>query len=317
MAGQQSQYRLEGLYTGSGRLIGGSLTEKQTKDHKGNPIPPDKQSFFFMLAVPKTDPNIGGILNQLHQMASGHYQQAPMVMQQINMGLNAQNFAWKIEDGDTPRINQKTGAAEDRPAYWRGCFVFKFTTMFPIDCCNMQGQQINPGDIKMGDYAEVMFSSTPNGAIDHTAGIYLNPNALMFIAYGEEIKGGISAVSAFAGRQHQLPQGASTIPTSAGATPMPGQGMPAGNQPPNNAGQGGMPQAGQNGGGMGTGYPTNQPHTGILTGPAASGMPQQGGGGMPAASGGGMPAASGMPQQGGGGMPAASGMPGMGGGHGG
>lgn len=300
--------KIEGLYCGAGRLISGSLTEKQTKDHQGKPLPEDKQSFYFAVAVPKTDPNVGNILQQLHAMASTHYGQAAMVMQQINMGLAATAFAWKITDGDSPKQNRKTGAMEERGEHYKGCYVFKFSTMYPINCCDTNGNEINPADVKRGYYVDVFFSSSPNGALDHTAGIYLNPNALILVAYAEEIKGGISAQEAFAGRQYQVPAGASATPTSAGATPptgagmAPGGGMPQpqqqmGNGMPANTGMpgsdpnagGGMPM--QNNapqqGGMTASHsdPNVQPHNQILHGPGGGGgMPQQqmgGGGGMP------------------------------------
>ena len=62
--------------------------------------------------------------------------------------------------------------------------------------------------------------------MDSTAGIYLNPNAIRRLGFGEAIASSVSASTAFAGQQAAVPQGATQMPTAAGAAPMPGVGMP-------------------------------------------------------------------------------------------
>lgn len=267
--------KLDGLYTPGGRLVMGSLTEKGTKDYEGKPIADHKQRYFFGVAVPKTAPGVGDLINSIWQMAATDYAQVPLVMQQINMGLGARDFAWKIQDGDVVQYDKKTGQPRPTPDYIAGCFIFKFSTMFEIDACDATGNQIARGDIKNGDYVDVMFNSSVNDKMDDTAGIYLNPLAIRRLGFGPAIASSISASSAFAGRAAVAPAGATQMPT-APAMGMPGAGnVDAPVQPPM-ASAVGMPGTGMPGaaGQMSPASPSNvQPHTAILQGPVGGGMP--------------------------------------------
>ena len=274
-----------------GRIIMGDLTTKQTKDHQNRDLPENKHHFFFGVAIPKTDPNIGALLGQIQQHAYAAYQQVPAVAQQIQMGLNGK-FAWKIDDGDNPSVKNE---------HARGCYLIKFSTALPIRACNAQNQQIDPSEIKRGYWVDVGMSISANGATDNTAGIYVNPNVVRLLGYAEEIQSGPSIDQVFANAPAQLPQGASANPVApSGGMPgqnqgnmgMQGGGMPGQNQgnmgmqqqpDPNgnpatmqtqNAGQnamGGMPGQNMNTGAGGmdnsTAYGGVNPHTGILNGP--------------------------------------------------
>ena len=137
----------------------------------------------------------------------------------------------------------------------------------------------DPSEIKRGYYVTVPFSTSANGNMDHTAGVYLNPQTVCLVGFGPEIVGGPSLeqqlgagpgayVPAGMTQTPQLPSGAAPAPTPAPA------GMPA-------------PATVGNGSGMPT--------------PAASGMPTAtGSGGEPPAYGGYM-----APPAKGGGMPGA------------
>lgn len=222
--------KLENLLIPGGRFISGSLTEKGDKDQKGLPIPADKQRYWFSVAVPKSAPGASELIGQLWQMAATDYAQLPLVMQQINLGLAATSFAWKIDDGDVPTVDTKTGQYRPLSEHRAGCFIFGFGTMFEVGACDEKGVDIDRAGIKRGDYVDVMFNSTINGNVDHTAGIYLNPVAIRRLGFGEPISGQIKASSAFAGKAAVTPPGASVMP-QAGA-PMPGMGMPAPAAPP-------------------------------------------------------------------------------------
>lgn len=264
--------KLDGQFTPGGRLVMGSLTERDEKDYDGNLIPEDKRRYFFGVAVPKDTPGVSELINSIWQVAATDYAQVPLVMNQINQGLAAKDFAWKIQDGDVQTYDKKTGQPRDIPDYLKGCYIFKFSTQFEVDACDLNGNQINRADIKRGDYVDVMFNCMVNGKMDDTAGVYMNPVAIRRLGYGDPIATGISASQAFAGRAAQAM--GTQMPTAAGATPpatggggMPGNPAPA-QTPPASAG-GGMP-------GAAPAAPTSshsnvQPHTGILNGPA--GMP--------------------------------------------
>lgn len=274
--------KLDGLFTPGGRLVMGHLTEKGEKDYDGNVIPEADRRYFFGLAVPKDAPGVTELINQIWQMAYTDYAQVPLVLNQINMGLSAPDFAWKIQDGDVVTYDQKTGQPREIPDHYRGCYIFKFSTQFEIDACDDKGVQISRKDIKIGDYADIMFDTTTNGKLDKTAGIYLNPRAIRRLGFGKAIVTGVSATQAFANRQAVVPPGATTMPTASGAMPgasMPGNGVAQGQAPGGFAG--GMPGAGMPGAapGMPTASPSNPgtiPHTGILQGPAGGGMPGMG-----------------------------------------
>lgn len=258
--------KLDNLFTPGGRLVMGSLTEKATTDQDNKPIPPEKQAYFFGVAVPKSAPGANELIGRLWQMAATDYAQAPLVMAQINMGLAAKDFSWKIQDGDLPVYDKATGAAKAMPDYLKGCWIFKFKTQFEISACDNAGIDIARKDIKKGDYVDVMFSTQINGKFDDTAGIYLNPNAIRRLGFGEAIASGVVASQAFKGQAASLPPGATVMPTAAGA--LPGAGMLPGAPP-----AGGMPGVQP----PVVGYPLAGTPTGFAPAPtapvAASGMP--------------------------------------------
>lgn len=265
--------KLDNKFTPGGRLVMGSLTSKQDKDFDGKPIPPDQQRYFFGLAVPKNAPGVGELIGELYQMAVTDYAHAPAVMAQIQQGLAAKDFAWKISDGDVQTYDKKTGQMRPIPEYLKGCYIFKFSTQFEVDACDVNGITINRADVKIGDYADIMFSSQVNGKMDDTAGIYLNPQAIRRLGFGDAIASGISAADAFKGRAAAVPQGATTMPTAgANAVPPPGagNGMPGAQGGGQTAPANGMP--GMPGATSQTASHT-EPHTAILQGPSGGGMP--------------------------------------------
>lgn len=226
--------KLENLWSGPGRLIMGSLTEKGDKDAKGQPIPEDKQRFFFGVAIPKSDPNFNDLWTKLFTMAATDYGNTPLVMNQIQQGLAAPQFAWKIDDGDAPNYDRNTGQIRPTPEYKKGCWILKFSTSFPVSCCDNMNRDISAADIKRGDYVDVIFNSTVNENVDHTAGIYLNPVAVRRLGFGEPIAGMAPASSVFGQAPAAvLPPGASAMPTAGGPPPLPpGASVAPGNYAP-------------------------------------------------------------------------------------
>lgn len=257
--------KLDGLQLPGGRLVMGSLTEKGTKDQKGLPIPPEKQRYFFGIAVPKTAPGVNDLINQLWTLAATDYGNVPLVMVQINQGLAAPSFSWKIADGDVQTYDDK-GQLRALLDHQKGCFVFKFGTNYPVSACDENGIDIGLDKIKVGDYVDLLFNSQINNNMDGTAGIYLNPTHIRRLGFGDAIASGMSASKAFAGRAATVPVGATQMPV----------GMPMGNatgvpvqMPMGNAGAAAMPSAMP--GTVSPSNPPTTPHTAILAGPA--GMP--------------------------------------------
>jgi hypothetical protein len=216
-----------------GRIVWGNpakartKTDVRTKQAKldpttGKPI----QVWNFGLAVPK---HIFG------QVALPHLQREAA---SAFPNGTPQNFSWKFKDGDGP--DPKGGLYSTREG-WAGCYVLTVSTeAFAPQIYKQNGQggydQLPPEAIKCGDYVAVKVLSKYNGAVSpNTPGLYINPQCIVFLGYGQEIVSGADPEDLFAGHTFTLPQGAS-------ATPVMGSGpMPAGMSP---APQGYAPQAG-------------------------------------------------------------------------
>lgn len=174
--------------TPPGRLISGSTTEVQKTDHQNRPKPQDKWNYFIGIAVRKDDPNVGGFINQIIQMVwQSDYARTPHILQaaervyQAGFPQGNNGFSWKIHDGDKPGPNGQVYE------HSKGCWVFKFSSMYPIKCCSNQNAEIGPEQIKRGYYVDMSGTASINGNTDGTAGIYLNPSWLRLLGYGPEI----------------------------------------------------------------------------------------------------------------------------------
>ncbi|QDP66972.1 MAG: putative helix-destabilizing protein [Prokaryotic dsDNA virus sp.] len=278
-----------------GRIISGDPWTKQTTDANNRPIPEEKQNYWFALAVEKNAPGMNELLGTLHKAASAGYAHAQNVMAQVNQGLAATAFSWKVADGDEQRQNPTTGAMENRWAHGAGCWVLKFSTTLPIRPAKYQGNvptDCATSEIKRGYYVQVAGSTSANGNTDHTAGIYLNPQTVCLVGYGEEIVGGPSLDQQFTGGpggympagMTQAPQPPTGAPGAMGQPPQQPpmgnpQATPAPQQPP--AYGSGMPSPSAPN--TATGYP-GDPMGNAPQQPTPAGgpsMPQGAGAGMP------------------------------------
>ena len=211
-----------------GRLISGDPWTKQTTDANNRPIPPEKQSYWFAVAIEKTAPGMQEMLGTMFKAAQAGYGNAPHIMAQINMGLAATAFSWKIVDGDEMRTNPTTGASELRWKHGAGCWIVKFSTTLQIASAKYNGAvptYCDPSEIKRGYYVTVPYSTSANGNTDHTAGVYLNPQTVCLVGFGPEIVGGPSLEQQLgAGPGAYRPAGMSQtpqVPGGAPATPAP------------------------------------------------------------------------------------------------
>jgi hypothetical protein len=273
-----------------GRLISGDPWTKQTTDQNNRPIPDDKQSYWFAVAIEKNAPGMNEMLGLMFKAAQAGYGQSPHITAQINMGLAATAFSWKIVDGDEMRANPTTSEQELRWKHGKGCWIAKFSTTLPIASAKFQGAvptYCDPSEIKRGYYVTVPFSTSANGNMDHTAGVYLNPQTVCLVGFGAEIVGGPSLEQQLgAGPGAYMPAGMTQTPQlPSGAAPAPApSGMPAPAPAP-----AGMPSPAQAPATVGnaSGMPTQQTSmpSGETTSPTSYGgyMAPPAGGGMPGA----------------------------------
>lgn len=195
------------FYLPPGRVVGGNLKEPQTKDQQGRDR--EKPALYFAVAVPKTDPRVTDILNTIANVARSFYGNHATIKPQIDMGLNAHNFAWKVSDGDGPKDKDRPGRA--------GCWIFHFSTSFEsIPCGDAQNNQIDPATIKPGYYVDVSASVKANELLDKNAGVFLNPRGVRLLAYGEEIPLGQTIGQMFADVPAVMPAGGSAMPVATG-----------------------------------------------------------------------------------------------------
>jgi hypothetical protein len=276
-----------------GRLISGDPWTKQTTDQNNRPISEEKQSYWFAVAIEKNAPGMNEMLGLLFKAAQAGYANAPHIMAQINTGLAAAAFSWKVVDGDEMRANPTSGQQELRWKHGAGCWIAKFSTTLPIASAKYHGAvptYCDPSEIKRGYYVTVPFSTSANGNQDHTAGVYLNPQTICLVGYGPEIVGGPTLEQQLgAGPGAYMPAGMTKTPQAPGGAPQlapPPSGMPAPAPVPS-----GMPGPAPAPSGMpvGNGHGTTQPPPSSPGGATAS--PSNYGGYMAPPPGGGMPGA--------------------------
>lgn len=195
-----------------GRIVSGNIWKANTTDYYNKPCDP---YWFFKLAIPKTDPKWPELEAQIHQIAiAGHPACFPGGV------LNRPDFAMKIEDGDSTVPNKKGVAnctKEGHPGHW----ILSFRTQLKTPEVFENGGTVpileSSGRVKCGDWIEVWGNCSANNNMENP-GVYLNPDLIGFVAYGQPISYGPDASVVLAG-QRALPAGASATPLSASVTP--------------------------------------------------------------------------------------------------
>jgi hypothetical protein len=130
-----------------------------------------------------------------------------------------QGFAWKYKDGNS--VDRKGKLYSEREGY-AGSIVLTFTSNLPNPppCYVLAGaayRQMAPNEIKVGDYIRVKTSMKVNVATGvMTSGLYVNPETIEFIGYGQEIVNTpqIDPTAVFGGNAVALPPGASAQPVA-------------------------------------------------------------------------------------------------------
>lgn len=230
------------ILSGLGRLVRGSLTARQTHDYDNNPYEEGKGPFELGFAVPKSDPKAGEVLTKVYQHAAAAYAANPGIQQRMKIewesGFSAGTFRFKIRDGDKP--NQEGRVNEHTVGHW----VINLQSYIPFKCTyvtgyglpkfkNAQGVDIEPNTeippalIKIGDYVHMNIGTKANEKTDHTAGMFMNINAVILAALGPAITGGIDLKSATEGLViGALPPGASVAPVAGLPSPAPANAAP-------------------------------------------------------------------------------------------
>ena len=193
----------------SGKLFEGRpKVDQLTKAPRLNAKGEQQIEYGFGLAIPKSVLNDHGpgrpgeVWAALNREAAGVYPNG-----QVPPG-----FAMKFKDGDT--IDDKGRPFAEREGY-AGHIVLACTTTIPIKFFrfeNGQNFQVNDG-IKCGDYVNVQLNIKGHPATGQAkAGLYVNPNAVQFVAYGKEIVNAPSGDQIFGAVAPVIPQGGSATP---------------------------------------------------------------------------------------------------------
>lgn len=295
------------------RLVQGSTVLREKKDENNKPVLDKEtgqpvQECFIAVAIAKDDPQLQAFYALYQQTAMAAFPQ----LFDANGNCLHPRFAWKVQDGDGVDKNGKP--VSGKPGF-AGHYIFKMATRFQPACYHYgkydPSQRIpNPADvIKPGYFVRVSGKIEGNGvganAGQAVPGLYVSPNMIELIAYGQEIVSGPDAAAVFGAAPvvGNLPAGASTtppLPTNAAAAnglaaPQVGGGLP---------GVGGGAPGGLAAPGVGPGAGLPTPGIGgAAAAPAPSlGLPGAGGAGLalPGAGGGlgAPPAGLGAPPQG-------------------
>lgn len=214
-----------------GRIVMGNPLVGFDKDLAGRPYLDKNQQpvrkFAFNLAVPKNDPSVQNIIDQLYAVARAGFP----TMFDANGRCLRHDFAFKIIDGDSMDMDQGGTRWCDKEGY-QGSWVFKFNTQFAPKCYTEGGASviIDPKGLKTGDYVRVYASAVGNSD-NLKPGIFLNPSIVELIGYGKEISNGPNAAAIFgAAPVTSRPAGASAAPVASSAPIAPplGTGIPTG-----------------------------------------------------------------------------------------
>lgn len=210
----------------SGRYVSGDHINKATTNWQGEPIAdPKKHAFHYGHAVLKNHPDLPRVWGEIMSFIGQAYNGNGEAMQRLQYGIAGSDrggLSLKMKDGDLPNAK---GVLNPHIA---GCIVFYCSSTLPIKTCDRNNTDMDPALIKRGYFTDAHVTINPNDLTGKNCGIYINPNIIRFLAYGEEIIGGITAEQAFgqAPAPSYLPPGAMQQPIAPGGFPQPQQPQP-------------------------------------------------------------------------------------------
>ena len=199
-----------------GRQKVDQITKQPRLNAKGEPM----LEYGFGLAVPKTslsnDP--AGIWQSIHEEAYTLYPSRQL----------PPSFAMKYKDGDGIDDQGKPFAA--RTGY-AGHLIFACTTSLPVKFFKNENGQVMMSDdptlFYPGCYVQVQLQVKAHPAHGQgKPGLYLNPNAALFLGHGERIINAPSGEQIFGTSMPALPPGASPTPIAIPGMMVAPQGAP-------------------------------------------------------------------------------------------
>ncbi len=208
----------------------GSKTDRKTgkplMDKAGiNPI----TKYYLALAIPKTTVGtaaydakgsliLGSPLELIGMLRAEGKKGFPNLFD-ASGNCSRTDFAFKYVDGDSTAFNQENKRWCDIEGF-PGNWIFKFNTTLPVALYDMNNNKIDLSNnpIKRGHYIRV-WGYMSAGTDASKPSVFLNPGAVMHVAYGAEIVG-FDTSDVFSGvPQSALPAGASTVPIASTALP--------------------------------------------------------------------------------------------------
>lgn len=210
------------------RLVAGDAMKKHpATDDNGQPrliktgqnAGQQREDFYVGIAVPKTQQDWklepwGQVIIQAAVSEFPHLIDA----QGNNLNPNMP-VALKIVDGDSPHPN-KAGAIPNQKEGYPGHWIINAATsgaparLYEFDQASQRAVPLGAGkEIKRGYYVQLHAKVTGNNS-NQQPGVYINPEMICFLYYGDEIQSGGPDVSqaSFGVGIGQMPQGASTTP---------------------------------------------------------------------------------------------------------
>lgn len=209
------------ILTPVGRLVAGDVFKVNTTDAQGRPLTiksgpnagQPRTEYYFAVAIPKTDPTYNTeVLAKLQAAAKAGF---PTMFGADGQCIRP-DFAWKIVDGDSNVPNQNNTIPSTKEGY-PGHWVLSFKGGFAPKVYTKGGEAVitDPEQVKRGYYVRVYGSVAANGDMQKP-GVYLNPNMVELVGYGDEINNGPDGAAVFGGAP------AANLPAGASATPLAG-----------------------------------------------------------------------------------------------
>lgn len=194
--------------TGAARIVWGNpLIAKPKTDQNNRPVLDDQgkpiMQWSFGIAIPKAE--AAGLYQAMQAEAATLYPQGV-----------PQNFAWKFKDGDG--LDDQGKPFSTREGYAGHIVLSVSTESFAPRVVRLNGGAYSDmtDGVKTGDYVRVALTlkahSGKANVRGSVPGLYMNPQMVEFLGYGEAIINGPDAMTVFGGQQVALPPGASAVP---------------------------------------------------------------------------------------------------------
>ena len=212
-------------------LVGNLQFDDRTKQPKMKSDNSGQQeNWYINVAFDKKDPDTLAMVGEIYAEAARSFPQLfpqGVNFQAANFGCVRADFAVKLIDGDGLDNNGQPHAKKDG---FGGHWIVKISTYAGAMRC-VNGLQNNatitdPEQIHTGNYVRVALDFKTNGwAGDGSSkpGLYMNPDLVQLVGYGQKIVGGPDANVVFATAAAYVPQGMATTPVGGVAMP----GLPA------------------------------------------------------------------------------------------